>query len=483
LPGSGSGEGWAPADVGPGWRAAFDGFDWLNDLKELGGDLGRRRARELVGRFLDIHGSWNPLSWRPDVLGRRIGAWLGHYAFFCETADDAFRDRVLDSLYRQACHLTRVVGEAPAGSGRISAIRGLVMAATGFADLERRLPLGLALLETEIARQVLADGGHASRSPSLHLQVLRDLIDIRNALRAVHRDVPMRLAAAIDAMAAILRYFRHGDGSLALFNASNEEELPVLEAAIGQSESRPRLAAGAKETGIERLSAGRTVVFVDVGRPVGLDERAHAGTLAMEMSVGRERLIANLGGAGLLNDEWQAAQRSTAAHSTLAVDDTNSSAITAAGTIQRAPTAVTADRDEVDGQVWLNAAHDGYAERFALQHRRRLYLAADGEDVRGEDVVTGPGSRTFAVRFHLHPRVQVNLAQNAAQALLRLPSGAGFRFRIAGAPLTLGESVYLGRLGEMRRTQHLLATGRMDGAGVQLKWAIRRESKKDVPVG
>src|SRR3546814_7024210 len=118
--------------------------------------------------------------------------------------------------------------------------------------------------------------------------------------------------------------------------------------------------------------------------------RAHAGTLAVDLSVGKERLVVN-GGAAPADPRWESVLRSTAAHSTLVVDDTNSSEIDAFGGIGRRPTRVRVDRWEADGAVWVEAEHDGYVENHGLTPRRRLYLAAGGEDLRGEDVLPYAG--------------------------------------------------------------------------------------------
>ncbi|MBI1778192.1 MAG: heparinase II/III family protein [Proteobacteria bacterium] len=477
-----AGPGWPDADVpSSAWLAELDGFDWLADLRELGGDPGRRGARELVNRFLDAHGVWHPLAWRADVLGRRIAAWLGYYDFFAASAEDEFKDRLALALTRQLRHLARVADDARPGAASISACRGLILGALALAGERRHLKPALDRLASALRAQVLTDGGHASRSPQVHLRVVADLIDIRQALRTAQQPIPEALTSAIEAMAAMLRYLRYADGTLALFNGANEGEIGFLETVIAQSESRPRLAVAAPDMGFQRLAAGRTVLLVDAAGPVALEGRAHAGTLAFELSIARERLVVNLGGAGHHEIEWQAAQRSTAAHSTLTIDDTNSSAIAPDGSLGRAPDEVTVNREETDGQVWLDASHNGYAERFAVIHRRRLYLSADGEDVRGEDVLTGAGSHQFAIRFHLHPKVQVSLAQNGVAALLRLPSGLGFRLRAQGGRLSLGDSVYLGQVGEMRRSRHVAITGVCANGNAQVKWAIRRDSKKDAP--
>src|SRR3546814_4334259 len=111
------------------------------------------------------------------------------------------------------------------------------------------------------------------------------------------------------------------------------------------------------------------------------------------MSVGRERLIVNCGAQGGTQSggwgpgagEWRAAQRSTAAHSTATLGDTNSSELRAEGGIGARRAAVACRRDEADGSIWLETSHDGYLPVFGLTHHRRLFLSASGDDLRGED--------------------------------------------------------------------------------------------------
>ncbi len=111
-----------------------------------------------------------------------------------------------------------------------------------------------------------------------------------------------------------------------------------------------------------------------------------------------------------------------------------------------------------------------------MTYSRELYLSADGEDLRGEDKLTGRPGVPFAVRFHLHPEVAVSLVDNGGGASLRLASGAVWRLRAAGAEMTLAESVYLGS-GQPRKTQQIVLTGQTGPSGASVRWALRREGR------
>jgi uncharacterized heparinase superfamily protein len=234
----------------------------------------------------------------------------------------------------------------------------------------------------------------------------------------------------------------------------------------------------APHLGFQRLQGGQSLVLVDTGKPAprGFDGEAHAGTLAFELSQGRERIIVNCGGYRGAKPAWRRVVRSSAAHSVLIVADTNSTEIHTDGTLGRVPGSVRVERAEEAGHQWIAATHDGYRRRFGVTYARELYLAADGDDLRGEDKLTGRSGAPFTLRFHLHPAVEASLSADGSFVLLQLPSGAVWRLLAAGADLSLAESAYLGS-GEPCKTQQIVLSGTTGPSGAAVRWAIRRESR------
>jgi len=296
--------------------------------------------------------------------------------------------------------------------------------------------------------------------------------------------VPESLQHAIDRMTPTLRFFRHADGGLALFNGGREEDTALVDTVLAQADARGRPLKSAPHTGFERLIAGRTLALLDTGAPPppGLDRTAHAGTLSMEVSVGKERLIVNCGSHPSQRGRWRAALAGSAAHSTVVIADTNSAEVLESGGLGRRPSHVGCERQESDGAVLVVATHNGYSKGFGFLHRRRVYLADNGEDLRGEDILepvigSTPTDQPFAIRFHLHPRVEPLLIQGGAQVELRLPSGNVWRMRATGAVLELAESIYMGSGDEPRRTSQIVMQGQSSPEGITVKWALRRERK------
>ena len=469
---------WSPPSAGGQWLAAWHGFGWIADLTTAGG-ASRDAAADLVQSWLRENTTWPGVASRADVVATRVFAWIAQFdEIVRRDQDHTLRRAMLASIAAQVRHLARTASWEVAGAARLRALKGLIAGRAALGDSEARLAKVLRALEREVLVQILPDGGHLSRNPSLQLQVLQDLIDTRAVLRAAQIETPGGLQHAIERMAPMLRFFRHGDRRLALFNDSLEEDGVLIDLVLTRSEAKGGAPSQAIHTGFDRLQAGRSLVIVDTGKPPprGFDETAHAGALSFEISHERERIIVNCGAYRGPKSGWSRVARASAAHSVLVVADTNSIEIREDGTLGRGPSSVGRERAEHNGQQWISATHDGYRERFGLTYARQLFLAADGEDLRGEERLTGRPGAKFAVRFHLHPSVQASLAEDAGAALLRLPSGMLWRLRAAGAEMSLGESVYLGS-GEARKTQQVVLSGTVGAEGAAVRWALRREPR------
>jgi uncharacterized heparinase superfamily protein len=435
-------------------RSGAHGFAWLRDLRALGTDAARLRARALVSEWI-ASPSTDPIAHRPDVVGARITAWLGHYDFFAATADDAFRQRLMSRLVSDARFLSAALPAEELDARALTAMKGLVAAAVALREHSGFLTRALRFLPQEVSRQILPDGCHAERSPAAQLSALQDLTEIRALLQTSQTQPPPVLAHAIERMAPALRMMRHGDGGLALFNGSREETSALVDLVLTQAGRGGRGPSALTEGGFHRMQAGRSVLIVDCGAPAppGLDRLAHAGAF--------------LAGP----PEWHDAARATAAHSTLVIGDLNSSELKPDG-LGRRPVTVEVNRQEAAGAHWLDVSHDGWRKTFNAVHRRRLYMAESGEDVRGEDLIESPEPQPFTLRFHLHPDVQASVQQDGAAVLLKLKSGMFWRLRADGAKLNLEETIYLGGP-EPRRGEQIVLIGFADGPQ-HIKWALSK---------
>ncbi|HTQ69914.1 MAG TPA: heparinase II/III family protein [Acidocella sp.] len=453
-------------------RAHLHSFTWLRDLRALGTDAARSRARALVLDFMDTPKP-EPIAYAPDVVGARLASWLGHYDFFAASADDEFRQALMSRLVQDARTLSAALPAEFLDQRALTALKGLTAASIAMPEHVQYLPRVMKLLVPELARQFYPDGCHVERSPAAHLLALQDLTEIRALMQAGGKPPPPELLTTIEHAAAAMRALRHGDGGLALFNGSKEELPNLVDLVLAQAGRARGTLAHLKSCGLFRIAAAKSVLFMDAGTPTapGLDRFAHAGTLGFEFSYGKDRLIVNCGAAPALAGDWASALRGTAAHSTLIIADTSSAEIKEGG-LSRRPLNVTVARQDAGGVAWIEASHDGWSKLFGAVHHRRLGLSENGEELQGEDLIEAENPQPFAIRFHLHPNVTASLAQDDETVLLRTPSGLGFRLKAEGAVPRIEGSVYFGQ-SEPRRAEQIVLPGHQDGPQ-HIKWTITK---------
>ncbi len=473
------------------WDGALHGFRWMSHFQARPGEDTSRHARWLITTWLNKYRRCTGLAWEPHIIAHRLVSWATNWEMISQGADLIWRSSILRHMERQARHLRRTVKMAPEGLPRFDAALGLVMSGLIFPEARRRVDKGLSLLDREMSAQILADGGHVTRSPEILLETLLGLLTLREALMALGQHVPERLSIAIDRMAPALDFFCMGDGRFGLFNGSHEGDPLAIKRALAGGTIGGSPVTQMPYMGFNRMTAKKTVVLVDTGGPppAPFNQMAHAGCLSFEMSVAKYRMVTNCGAIAVQGPEWSQAMRATSAHSTLAIDQVSSGAFLDTGFAERLfgprlvgkPDHVEATRHEKEEGVWLDMTHDGFVEDYGLKHERRLYLDASGNDLRGEDVLIlvdeaqGPTiGREVQIRFHLHPDLRTSLAQDRSNVLLVLPNKSGWKFRAAGGEISLEDSVYAGDGRSVKRCKQIVVSAKDLAQGAKINWAFKR---------
>ncbi|QNP45456.1 heparinase II/III-family protein [Sphingomonas sediminicola] len=311
---------------------------------------------------------------------------------------------------------------------------------------------------------------------------------LRGAYFAAKQSLPDSIEAAAAAALAALHGVTMGDGALSSWQGGNPGEAARLHALIEGCGLRARPLRQARGWGYHRLSALGTVVVIDAAPPPPpkMAPSGCASTLAFEMSDGAQRLIINCGGPQpfptALPDDLVEGLRTTAAHSTLIVSDTNSTAILADGSLGKGVEDVTVDRSEDNDCSRLEATHDGYVRGFGLVHKRSLMLGNDGKELRGADQMIQKGRRKirdavpYAIRFHLAPGVEPTITADGMGAILRSPGAPPWNFRCRGANLSVEESLMIDGRGQMVPTTQLVIQGEVAAIGGEVAWQFRRSS-------
>lgn len=475
------------------WEAALLGFGWLRHLRAADTAISRANARALVEDWISNPKRKRKIAWRADVLARRTISLLSQAPLILNETDGKFYRRYLRALTREIRHLRYVMIDIPDGVPKLQVLTALSYASLCLANQGRHIRSATKKLSDELQKQILPDGGHVSRNPGALIELLLDLLPLRQTFAARNIAPPPALLNAIDRMMPMLRFFRHNDGSFALFNGMSNVPSGMVATLLAYDDTHGTPMAHMPHTGFQRLEAGATTLIIDTGPPppAAVSHDAHAGCLSFEFSSGNCRIVVNCGMPATGRDNWRAFARGTAAHSTLTYRDTSSCQFVERTTMKRllqgapvvsGPVNVESYREAVANGILLTTSHDGYLSQFGMIHRRVLMMSHDGLRLDGEDSLTpAPGTRTknandaYALRFHLHPSVKASRLSDARGVMLVLPNKEVWTFEALDDKVELEDSVFLAGTDGPRRTVQIVIPQNSRQA-TSIRWSFARSS-------
>jgi uncharacterized heparinase superfamily protein len=476
------------------WEVSLLGFGWLRHLRAADTALTRANARSLVDDWMSNPANQKrAISRRADVLSRRVISLLSQAPLVLGDTDSKFYRKYLRGLSREIRYLRYTMLDIPDGVPRLQVLVAVCYAALCLANQSKQIRGASRKLSDELQRQILPDGGHISRNPGALIELLIDLLPLRQTFAARNIAPPPALLNAIDRMMPMLRFFRHGDGSVALFNGMSGTPSDLIATLLAYDDTHGAPMASMPHTGFQRLDAGQMTVIIDTGPPPppSVSQDAHAGCLSFEMSSGTSRIVINCGMPSTGRDNWRAFARSTAAHSTLTCHETSSCQFVEMSTMKKlllgapiiaGPQNVENFREVVSNGELLTTSHDGYVQRFGLIHRRVLMASPDGTRLDGEDTISpAPNARVrnnetdYALRFHLHPSVKANRLTDARGVMLVLPNRDVWTFEALDDKVDLEDSVFLAGTDGPRRTAQIVIRQDTRHAS-SIRWSFVRSS-------
>ena len=391
---------WDPSGASRLWRYHLHYMEWAWSFAAHPDRAWARAA------FVDLWRSWAAATpfgrgdpWSPYVASLRAWALCGTYAAL--VAGSPIQPEVDASLHRHARFLRWHLEHDVGGNHLLKNLKALAGLGVFLGD-ERLVRLAAAGLRRQIPVQILPDGGHYERSPSYHCQVLADLVDVEGLLAATGRPAVPGLAGAVEVMRTWLGVMLMPDGDVPLFNDSvlvGADRLALLRPTPPPRERLTVLPA----SGYVVVRPDPSIHLVaDVGDPCppDLPAHAHADCLSFELAAGGRRVVVDTGTSTYEPGPVRAAERTTAAHTTLTVDGADQTEVW--GTFRAARLAHgRLERADDDGRVvTVVASHDGYRRLPGRPVHRRTWQLTETE-VSVVDQVLGEGDHDVAFFVHL----------------------------------------------------------------------------------
>jgi Heparinase II/III-like protein/Heparinase II/III N-terminus len=387
------------------WSDRSDGLLFLFHLHgfaELPRALDRRdRSRTLpfwsrvITSWLDLFERPELPAWHPYPTSVRTIAWSA--ALSTDAWDGVLRQRAVESLWRQAHYLRRSVEHDIGGNHVLKNATALAFAGACFPD-SLLLDRALRLLDRELPRQFLADGGHEERSTSYHREALHDLRQVAELLHRSGRSTPTALQETIDRGEAWSEAITGPDLKLPLLNDAWEGPL-LTRRAVEDITVLPA-------SGHVVMRHGADQVVFDCGplSPRHLPPHAHADALSIVAWFDGEQLAVDRGSfaySGPRRDHF----RATAAHNTVEIERQSQCTFWGDFRASRLPTVELGAVERDQGAVLVSASHDGYRHLPGRPIHQRVLVWLPGDGLLIVDRIDSQAAHAVRSFLHLAPSV------------------------------------------------------------------------------
>lgn len=398
---------------------------YFNDLNANEASLRSSWHTNLIDRWIKENPPGYGNGWEAYPSSLRIVNWIKW-----SLIGNSFEQKWLDSLATQVRYLSNNLETDLLGNHIFANAKALVFAGLFFEGKEADYwyQTGSNIIEREILEQILSDGGNFELSPMYHSIFLEDLLDLVNLHYLYKRQLISGVKKKILPMFDWLKSMCHPDGGISFFNDSAFGVAPSLNELLDYAErlnikirsSNDNKLVHLQNSGYIRVKKENLVAILDLASigPDYIPGHGHADALSFELSLNGQRVIVNSGTSIYGNSSERHNQRSTLSHSTVTIDEQNSSEVWGGFRVARRAKILNIKTKQIENKIKVSAHHDGYTRLIGRPIHKREWSFLDNK-VLIEDSITGNGEHNVQSVFPLHPESRI-LAINKKSVELKV---------------------------------------------------------------
>ena len=178
-------------------------------------------------------------------------------------------------------------------------------------------------------------------------------------------------------------------------------------------------------------------------------------------------------------DELNQLSKSSAAQSTLIIDDNSSCKFTKINNswFVKKGLKITQNETIFEKKYWkINASHDGYLKKYKSIHERQIEYYPDQVTFVGMDKIIKKKinhNYKFDIRFHLEPNVKLMKTQDNQTILVELEN-EGWKFTCENYDINIDNGLYFGKKKLHIENQNIYITGISNDLTEIIKWELKR---------
>jgi len=237
-----------------------------------------------------------------------------------------------------------------------------------------------------------------------------------------------------------------------------------------------------------KLKKKKFEFFIDCGNPPtnNFAKYYQAGCLSFELNVNKQKLICNTGYGKYLSTKLNSLSRSTAAHSTLYINDTSSCIFQKNKSINKVYGNSILEKHKITYKNYtenenfysITAAHNGYEKKFGYIHKRSIKILKQEDKIFGQDNLQKTKKYSnplfYFIRFHIYPDIKIVKTKAGNSIIISLPNGEGWLLKSATNVFEIEKNIFLGNKRKIITNESVSISGKINEETLSINWTIER---------
>ena len=468
-------------------RIEFENLHSFLWLAKLDRKNSKDITKDIIKSWIKFFFNYEPNSWNMEITAKRIIAWSSNFDITVEDSDLKYKNKIFLSLVKQSNFLSKNLKNLFYGQSKIICCAAIILSGMIFKENSSNFKFGIKELEKIIKNYFDEDGFPKSRNPEEVFICIKYLILIREWLKEAQKPIPDFLNDIISKCGNCYSFLSCSNKQLPLFNGSTEINYKDYD--IFLKNLKYKFVNKKHEIAdLIKVQKKKFEFFIDCGNPPPniFAKYYQAGCLSFELITNKQKVICNSGYGKYLSSKLSSISKSTAAQSTLYINDTSSCIFEKNQIINKIygnsliykHRVIKKNYTENNNFYSIIASHNGYEKKFGCTHTRSIKISKKEDKIFGEDEIKKTKNYSnplnYFIRFHVYPNNKIVKTMAGNSVLISLPNGDGWSLLSETNNFDIEKNLFLGNKNRIINNESVSISGKIIEEITLVKWIIKK---------
>ena len=459
-------------------------FLWLNKLDRKNSKI---ITKQIIASWINTYFNYDPNTWEMEITAKRIISWSSNTDITLENSNKEYKEKFLLNLIKQSNFISSNLKNLIYSPSKIICSSAIILVSMMFKEYDSSYKTRIKELEKIIKNYFDDNGFPKSRNPEELFICIKYLILIREWHKEAQRIVPDFLNEIISKCGDCYSLLSCSNKQFPLFNGATEINYKDYDIFLKNLKYKFN-SKNYEIADLLKIKKKKFEFFIDCGNPPSNIFAKHyqAGCLSFELISNKQKVICNSGYGKYLSPKFLFLSRSTAAHSTLYINDTSSCTFQKNPIINKVYGSSLIHKHRIIKKSYAEdknfysiiASHNGYEKRFGYIHTRSIKISKEEDKIIGYDELKKTKKYSnllnYFIRFHVYPDTKIVKTTAGNSILISLSNGEGWSLKSETNNFSIEKNIFFGNKSKIINNESISMSGKITGEIFSIKWIIEK---------